>query len=257
MTASNGNKISTGIDIGSRTTKIVTFSDGNILDFKIFPTVYNMVDILSKEVKSNDGCGVVATGYGRQLVQPLVRCINVTEIKACAQAASYLDPEAESVIDIGGQDTKAIELKNCGFGRFEMNDRCAAGTGLFLEVMAEKLGYTIEEFGKEAMQANYPIRLNSMCTVFAESEVVSLMAKGEDRRCIALGIHLSVSRRIAAMASRIRTGKKILFVGGVANNPCIVSTLSKEMDINLRVPDNPDYTAALGAALIGMDKMKK
>jgi (R)-2-hydroxyacyl-CoA dehydratese activating ATPase len=137
-----------------------------------------------------------------------------------------------------------------------MNDRCAAGTGCFLEVMARTLGYRIEEFGAAAMQVDLPARINSMCTVFAESEVVSLIAKGEDRRSIALGLHLSVARRIAAMASRVMTEKSMVFVGGVANNPCMVSSISEEIGFPLAVPDRPELAVALGAALIGMESEK-
>jgi (R)-2-hydroxyacyl-CoA dehydratese activating ATPase len=254
LTAASRSKISTGIDIGSRTTKIVTLDDGGIVAARIFPTGHDPSDALKAAMRDIPGGAVTATGYGRRLVQRLVPCATITEIAACARGARHLQPDAESVIDIGGQDSKAIELKSSGFGEFEMNDRCAAGTGCFLEVMAKTLGYSIEEFGAEAMRADCPVRLNSMCTVFAESEVVSLIARGEDRSRIALGIHFAIARRIAAMASRIRTGRSILFVGGVANNPCIVSSLSEEIGCRLMVPVRPELAVALGAALIGLER---
>ena len=139
-----------------------------------------------------------------------------------------------------------------GFGRFEMNDRCAAGTGRFLEVMATALGYRLEDFGTEAPAADRPVQVNSMCTVFAESEVVSLIARGEDRRRIALGLHVSTARRVAAMASRTEMGSKVLFVGGVAKNPCIVAALGDELPCELVVPEDPELVVALGAALIAL-----
>jgi len=250
----NEHRIATGIDIGSRTTKIVTLNNGGMVAARIFPTGHDPLDTLKAAMQEVAGGALIATGYGRRLVQLMVPCPAVTEISACARAARFLQPDAESVIDIGGQDSKAIELNGRGFGAFEMNDRCAAGTGCFLEVMAKTLGYSIEEFGAEAMRADHPARLNSMCTVFAESEVVSLIARGEDRRRIALGLHLAVARRIAAMTSRIRTGERVVFVGGVANNPCIVSSLSEELGCRIMVPDSPELAVALGAALIGLDK---
>ena len=249
------NHISTGIDVGSRTTKIVVLSGVEMIHACIFPTGHDPLEQLRSALAGIPGIDrgtVVATGYGRRLAQSLTPCAVVTEILACARAARYLCPDAESVIDIGGQDAKAIELNERGFGAFEMNDRCAAGTGRFLEVMAKTLGYTVEEFGTEAMRADFPVQVNSMCTVFAESEVVSMIARGEDRRRIALGLHLSVAKRVAAMASRIRTGGRVVFVGGVANNPGIVSTLSGEMGCPLFVPDRPELAVAQGAALIGI-----
>jgi len=253
----NKYRISTGIDIGSRTTKIVVLSGDEVIHARIFPTGHDPLEQLHPALTAIPefaGGTVVATGYGRRLVQSMAPCVTVTEILACARAARRLFPNAESVIDIGGQDAKAIELHGRGFGAFEMNDRCAAGTGRFLEVMAKTLGYAIEEFGAEAMSADCAITVNSMCTVFAESEVVSMIARGVNRRRIALGLHLSVAKRVAAMASRIRTGKNIVFVGGVANNPGIVSTLSGEVGFPLLVPDRPELSVALGAALVGMEQ---
>lgn len=249
--------VTTGIDIGSRTTKIVALSDDTVVYSGIFPTGHSPLDQVKAalaEVPGFEGTRVVATGYGRRLVQSAIPCAIITEILACARAARHFYPDAESVIDIGGQDAKAIELNEHGFGAFEMNDRCAAGTGRFLEVMAQALGYAIEEFGAEAIRADFPAPVNSMCTVFAESEVISMIARGEDRRRIALGLHLSTAKRIAAMASRIRTGRRIVFVGGVANNSGMITALSGELGIPLLVPDRPELAVALGAAIIGMER---
>ncbi|KPJ52929.1 MAG: 3-hydroxyacyl-ACP dehydratase, partial [Planctomycetes bacterium DG_58] len=180
-------------------------------------------------------------------------CPVVTEIRACATGARWLSPDIGSALDIGGQDSKVVEVpREGGFGRFEMNDRCAAGTGRFLEVMAATLGCSVEDFGAEALRAERPVHVNSMCTVFAESEVVSLIARGEDRRRIALGLHIATARRVATMVSRIHTGKRILFVGGVANNPCMVQVLRDELSCELAVPERPELTVALGAALVGL-----
>ena len=245
-----------GVDLGSRLTKVVRInSAGKILDAHVLDTGHDPLRRLRRILKRPAAQPVMATGYGRHLAQAELAYPTVTEIRACARAARYLCPEAESVIDVGGQDSKAIELPRQGeFGRFEMNPRCAAGTGRFLEVMAAALGYSLEEFGAEALRADGPVPVTSKCTVFAESEVVSLIARGEDRRRIALGLHVAAAQRIAAMASRIELGRRTLFVGGVAKNPCMVKALSKEVPGDLVAPDRPELAVALGAALIALDE---
>jgi predicted CoA-substrate-specific enzyme activase len=218
-----------------------------------------------------DPASIVATGYGRRQAQERWGAQVVTEIRACARAARFLCPEATGVIDVGGQDAKAVELGRDGAAaRFEMNDRCAAGTGRFLEVMAAALGFSLDDFGPEALRADRPVLVSSMCTVFAESEVVSLLARGEDRRRIALGLIESIARRVAAMAARVDLGSRVLFVGGVARNSAVVRALAAECGMeplaglvgmphsgfrmpHLAVPPQPELAVALGAALIGLD----
>ena len=247
-----------GIDIGSRMTKIVRMTAGEITDSVVFETGHDPLAELHRAMRGMNGDAVVATGYGRRLAQTHFPGKTVTEIKACAYGAYHLETGCRSVIDIGGQDSKAIELNgNGGFGRFEMNDRCAAGTGRFLEVMAAALGYTVEDFGAEALCADMPAQVTSMCTVFAESEVVSLIARGEDRKRIALGLHTAIAQRIAAMASRIDIGKRVLLVGGVAKNPCLVELLREELGCEIVVPERPELVVAYGAALIGMKEAGK
>lgn len=244
-----------GIDLGSRMTKIVRLSGGQVTDAEVFDTGHDPLGHLRKALSGVTAEAILATGYGRHLARTELDYPTATEILACARAARHLCPDCESAIDIGGQDTKAIELSRPGgFDRFEMNDRCAAGTGRFLEVMAAALSYGVEDFGAEALQADRPVHVNSMCTVFAESEVVSLIARGEDRRRIALGLHAATARRVAAMASRINTGKRILFVGGVAKNPCMVALLREELEGEVIVPDRPELAVAIGAALIALDQ---
>jgi predicted CoA-substrate-specific enzyme activase len=251
-------KTALGIDLGSRMTKIVRLEDGRVAEAQEFDTGHDPLARVVEALRRHRADTVVATGYGRRLAQGHVPCLAVTEIRACARAAVHLLPGARAVIDIGGQDCKAIEVaEDGGFGRFEMNDRCAAGTGRFLEVMAAALGCTIAEFGPEALRADRPVEVSSMCTVFAESEVVSLVAKGEDRRRIGLGLHLATARRVAAMASRIKLGDPTLFVGGVARNACMVHALGEELPVKLVVPERPELAVALGAALIGLDALSR
>ena len=179
-----------GIDIGSRTIKVVIVDDQHkILHSLRTDTLH---DPLAQAIKLLNGVNydrIMATGYGRNLLADALTAKTVTEIKAHAKGARACFPEANAVLDIGGQDSKAIALfQNGNVKRFEMNDRCAAGTGKFLEIMARSLGYELDHFGEEALLAQGDIQISSMCTVFAESEVTSLIAKGVDRRQIARGV---------------------------------------------------------------------
>lgn len=214
---------------------------------------------------------IVATGYGRALVadalQPgpdttalpgeyaaaaiPVECI--TEIRAHALGACHHFPQARTVLDIGGQDTKAISLAPGGkVMRFEMNDRCAAGTGKFLEYTATVFQMDVAAFGAYALLGRNAPVINSMCTVFAETEATSLMAQGVPPESIALGLHQSIVRRTVNMLRRVGLEFPVVFAGGVANNPCIRQLLLKELDAPadmLLIPDEPDMGGALGAAL--------
>ncbi len=160
-------------------------------------------------------------------------------------------PEALAVLDIGGQDSKSIRLNEQGrVVKFEMNDRCAAGTGKFLEIMAQNLGFPLDEFGPAALDAQRDLQINSMCTVFAESEVTSLIAKGQDRQEIARGLHLSVVKRAVGMLNRVGAREPIVFSGGVAQNPCMVQMVSDALEKEILVPEHPQMMGALGAAII-------
>ncbi len=159
--------------------------------------------------------------------------------------------QVHAILDIGGQDSKVIALDEKGkIIKFEMNDRCAAGTGKFLEIMAHTLGYSLYEFGTEALNAVKDIQINSMCTVFAESEVTSLLSKGEERKEIALGLHRSVIRRAIGMLKRISINGPVVFSGGVAKNPCMSYLLRQELEHDIVIPEHPQMTGALGAALL-------
>ena len=192
---------------------------------------------------------VVATGYGRHLARERLGCSVITEIKAHALGASRLFPTCRTVIDIGGQDSKVIRVESGRQVNFEMNDRCAAGTGRFLEVMAATLGYTLSEFGQEALAAPASVAINSMCTVFSESEVISLIAGGESKQSIALGLHESIVNRLLALVGRVGVEPPVVLTGGVARNPCIRALLERRLGVPLLVPEEPQIVGALGAAL--------
>ncbi len=238
-----------GLDIGSRTIKFVLLEDKTLKDYIILDTGVDPLDKI-KKILANYNCEqVIATGYGRYLIQKTLGFPIVSEIKAHAQGACFFCPNCRTVIDIGGQDSKVIRVRNKRVENFEMNDRCAAGTGRFLEVMATTLGFSIDDFSKYALQAKNSINLNSMCTVFAESEVISLITQGEDVCNIALGIHNAIVNRIWAMIVKAGYEDDIVFTGGVAKNQCIVHLLRERLNKNIYIPEEPQIVGALGAGL--------
>jgi predicted CoA-substrate-specific enzyme activase len=175
----------------------------------------------------------------------------VTEIKAYAVGAKALFPEVRMILDIGGQDSKAIALNQDGKGlKFEMKDRCAAGTGKFLEIMARTLGFTLDEFGPEALKGQKEMQISSSCTVFPESEVTCLPAKGAGRHDVALALHHSVVRRATGMVKRVSVEQPVLFAGGVARNFCVTRLLEDALQTPMIVPENPQMVGAIGAALL-------
>jgi len=239
-----------GIDIGSRTIKLVLLENGNLSDFQIIDTGHHPLARSRELLNGYRVDKIVATGYGRHSAKTHFAHTVVTEIKAHAFGAHFLFPKCRTIIDVGGQDSKAIRVEEDGqVEDFEMNDRCAAGTGRFLEVMAKTLSFKIEEFGDQALKAKHSVNISSTCTVFSESEVVSLIASGEDRRNIALGVHQAIVHRLAAMANKIGLKEDIVFAGGVAKNKCIASILERKMGAKLFIPKEPQIVGALGAAL--------
>ncbi len=244
-----------GIDIGSRSIELVVLgSDGPSRQLKT-QTTFDPLGQCERLVEGIAGGRIIATGYGRKLFADSFRQMNVatiTEIQAYALGAKFLYPEAKAVLDIGGQDTKVISLSQAGkILKFEMNDRCAAGTGKFLEFMATALQIPLESFGDFALGADRRIQISSMCTVFAESEATSLMARGERPENIAMGLHMAIVQRTAAMLRRVGVSAPLVFAGGVARNPCVVRLLEEELGEPVIVPDDPDMVGALGAALFG------
>lgn len=243
-----------GIDIGSRTIELVVLRDGEIIENRQADSGFDPMAQARELLEGVEHDHIMATGYGRHLFELLFDAPTVTEIKAYAVGAKVLFPEVQTILDIGGQDSKAIAVNDAGkVTKFEMNDRCAAGTGKFLEIMAQALGYSLDQFGIKALEATRDIQISSMCTVFAESEVTSLVAKGEARQDIALGLHRSVVKRAAGMMKRVSIKEPVLFAGGVARNPCIRHLLEEALDRDILVPENPQMVGALGAALLSSE----
>jgi len=241
-----------GLDIGSRTIALVEWDGERVVRAEVVNTG---TDPLANSRDLTQGRAyhrLVGTGYGRHLVAERELADEVmTEIKAYAIGAYHLYPDVQTVLDIGGQDSKVISIGPGGrVVRFEMNDRCAAGTGRFLENMAHALEIGVEEFGPHALEAEgRAVTVSSMCTVFAESEVVSLIARGEDSRRVAFGLHRAIADRTGAMVRRIGLRERFVFAGGVANNPCLRQLFADALGVPVTIPDNPQILGALGAAL--------
>jgi predicted CoA-substrate-specific enzyme activase len=247
-----------GIDIGSITTKAAVMRDGALLGTRVIFTGYNaetaglrvFEEVLADlRIEPSAVERIVSTGYGRNSVKMAQKA--VTEITCHAAGAFYLNPRIRSIIDIGGQDSKAILVDGNGKVKdFAMNDKCAAGTGRFLEVMARALEVDLNDFGAISLTADNPSKISSLCTVFAESEVISLISKGEKRENIIAGIHESIAARVAAMANRIGVGEPVMMTGGVAMNMGVVRALEKKLEKALEVSDKAQVNGAIGAALL-------
>jgi predicted CoA-substrate-specific enzyme activase len=242
--------ISAGIDIGSRTVKLVAVMDGKITVTRKANNSFEPVAVGREMLEGVLYDELTATGYGRHIFKQHFDCSVISEIKAFATGARALFPDCQAILDIGGQDTKVSYLGKDGrVLKFEMNDKCAAGTGRFLEIMAGAMNYRIEEFGEAALRANTAARISSMCTVFAESEVISLLNSGAKREDVALGIHDAITRRVLSMLGRLPAFSNLVFAGGVARNQCIRHLLERSLRLPVLVPDEPQIMGALGAAL--------
>jgi predicted CoA-substrate-specific enzyme activase len=253
--------ITMGIDAGAATTKAVLLQGEKIRGFRITETAFDFVsaaqhvfdETLSEactpagEVKT-----ICATGYGRTSI--VFADMTISEISAHARGVLFFQPGIRGIIDIGGQDSKVIALEDGHVTDFLMNDKCAAGTGKFLEYTARALEVPIGEFAPLALTSRHPASITSMCTVFAESEVLSLRARGICREDIAAGLIASIAARIVPMVRRLHLEEPIAFVGGVALNAAMRVALENELGTTLFVPDHPQITGALGAARVAQSR---
>jgi len=238
-----------GLDLGSRTVKLAVVRGGELLSAQVVESSFEPHQQAQQLLKDFAGLPVVATGYGRHLAQRHFARSVITEIKAHAIGARHLFPGCRTILDVGGQDSKVIALDAAGkVVQFQMNDKCAAGTGRFLEMMAASLGYTLAEFSAAA-RAGQAVPISSMCAVFAESEVVSLKNRGTPPEDIAHAVHLAVVERLAAMLERLGVNGELVFSGGVANNSFLTEALARKLGRPLQIPARPDIVGALGAAL--------
>ncbi len=258
-----------GIDIGSLSCDAVLIDEqGQSLAWTVVPTgAANLIaiqrardEVLAKAgIEGSQITATVATGYGRDRVPE--RLASVTEITCHARGIKQRLPGTDVLIDIGGQDSKAIRLDpNGAVANFGMNDKCAAGTGRFLEAIARTLELEIEQLGELDAKATRELTLSSMCTVFAESEVVSLVAEGAEVSDIVRGLHRAIAARTMSLVKRVArdlTGLKVAMSGGVARNPGAVRAIQELLDCPIQLPAEPDTIGALGAALIARDRARR
>jgi predicted CoA-substrate-specific enzyme activase len=253
-----------GIDAGSNTIKAVILGDGGILSSHVIKTGFGGEEQASRCL--TDACVkggidrgqivcVYSTGYGREYLSfPQGRR---SEIMCHATGVHWLLPAVRTIVDIGGQDSKGIRLDERGeVENFNMNDKCAAGTGRFLETMAHALQIPLEEFGESALRATEPVRVSSTCTVFAESEVISHVARGKKREEILLGVCQSIVDRVAGIVRSVGVKPPVAMTGGVALNPAVVKLMGNRLGCQILVPPDPQITGALGAALLAHQHVK-
>ena len=255
------NKYTLGLDIGSTTSKaIILDKKKNIVFFKIIDSGSDLEKSAIKLYKiclsllgtgTNGACPlltVISTGYGRYKVPFATK--QITEITAHGIGTKYLFPKTKTIIDLGGQDSKIIKLNKDGQTiDFIMNDKCAAGCGRFLETMAKKLKTPLSSFEKLAKNSKKNLNINSTCTVFAESEIISHLAKGEKKDNIIKGIHTNLISKIINMGNYIGFEEEVILTGGVAKNIHLKHLLQKTLKKKVKSPKEPQITAALGAAL--------
>ena len=248
-----------GIDIGSRTIKIVIMNPNTmqIKDFYITDTTATpkaqaekaIEKILSKNnIEKDEIVYTVATGYSREQFPNSNK--TVTEITCQACGINYFFPNAKTIIDIGGQDSKIIKIENGIVCDFTMNDRCAAGTGRFLEIAEKIIEIERDKIWETVKDVKNPLPISSMCVVFAESEIISLIANGKNRAEIFAGVLLAIAKRTTALAGRINIEEPLIFTGGVANSKAMTASLEKSLGIKITIPQNPTITAAVGASII-------
>ncbi|NLY71569.1 MAG: hypothetical protein GX076_07860 [Clostridiales bacterium] len=251
-----------GIDNGSTSTNAVIIdNNNNIISFAIVPTGVKVAESAQKALDEalnkagleiEDISKIVTTGYGRARID--FRTKDVTEITCHAKGAYFLNPNVRTIIDIGGQDSKVIRLdENGNVTDFVMNDKCAAGTGRFIEMMAQSLQLTLEEMSTYGLKWNEDIAISSMCSVFAQSEVVSLIASDKKLEDIVHGINNSIASKVISLGKRGKLEREFMMTGGVARNIGVVRAIEEKLEAEITVPEEPDICGALGAALIASE----
>jgi (R)-2-hydroxyacyl-CoA dehydratese activating ATPase len=260
-------ELSAGVDIGSTTTKAVLIdADQKVIAFSIIDTTYDRnksgQEVLERALKKIDGtvadlAAIFSTGYGRRSFELSEKAI--PEIICHARGTVHLLPGVKTIIDVGGQDFKIIELNSDGsIAKFDMNDKCAAGTGRFFEVLSKRLlNVQMEDLGPLALSSRNPCLLSSTCTVFAESEIVSYLSQGIPQSDIAMGMLISVAKRVWAMGKQagIAFEEPIVVSGGIARNVAAKRAFEERFGKSVYLIENPQMQAALGAALIACDSL--
>lgn len=258
-----------GIDIGSTTSKAVLIDENKeVLNFSVIHTSFNRdksgQDVLDEALKKicltrEDVKYILSTGYGRRSLTIANKVL--PEIICHSTGTKFLYPDVRTIIDIGGQDSKAISLDEKGMiTKFEMNDKCAAGTGRFFEVLTDRLlNVPMDELGPLSLESKNPSVISSMCTIFAETEIISFLSEGVAKEDIAAGMAKSIAKRVVAMgrAGQIKYEEPIIFSGGVAKNVGVTKAFEEILGKKVNAITNPQETAALGAALAGLAEYNK
>jgi predicted CoA-substrate-specific enzyme activase len=251
-----------GVDVGSTQTKAVIVDEaGTIVARALVETGANVIRAAENAFSTALESGnlteeevefVVGTGYGRYKVT--FGNTQVTEISCHGRGAVHMFPGTRTVVDMGGQDTKAISVSERGeILDFCMNDKCAAGTGRFLGAASSALSIPLDDLGPTALRGEKPVKISTTCTVFAESEVLSWLGKGKKIEDILLGVHKSIAARSAGLLRRVGVQEAVTFTGGVARNTAMVASLEERLGLTLNVSEDSHYMGALGAALFALD----
>ena len=248
-----------GIDVGSTASKCIIMRNGEEIVAKSLIDVgagtsgpQRAIEAVLEDagMKKEDMAYTLATGYGRTSLMDGIADKQMSELSCHAKGASFLFPNVHTVIDIGGQDVKVLHIDTGAIANFQMNDKCAAGTGRFLDVMARVLEVKVEDLGRLGAMSKKKVGISSTCTVFAESEVISQLSMGTDKCDIIDGIHRSVAHRVTGLAHRIGVVPDVVMTGGVAQNTGVVKALQEELGCPIKTSPLTQYNGALGAALL-------
>ena len=254
-----------GVDIGSTMTKVMIVDEGEELCSRIVgPTGAEHRRLANKVMEEalkqanlpfNQISYVVATGYGRVNVPFADR--QITELSCHAKGVASLFPNVKIAIDIGGQDAKGMKIINGNLVDFVMNDKCAAGTGRFLEVVSDALGIKVEDLGNISLKSTNKVKISSVCTIFAQQEVVSYLSEGMPLEDIVAGLHESIAGRVVRMVKRLKIEPDVVLTGGVAKNIGVVKAVRENIGCEVLVPEDPLLSGALGAAILGKETVLK
>ncbi len=250
--------ITAGIDCGAKNTKTVIFQNGKLIGTGCVPTGFDQKNAVNASfnialkdagVEQNRVDSIGATGSGAKSIQA---DIYINDIKAIAAAANHFFPNARTVADIGAEEARAAKISDKGEALdFAINEKCAAGSGAFLEAMSRALETPLEQLGLLALSSSNSISINAQCTIFAESEVVGLIHAKKEKQDISKAIHDAIAGRIASMIRRIGVNPELVVLGGVARNPGFIAALKRELETEtILIPDLPEYAAAIGAAVL-------
>ncbi len=254
--------ITAGIDMGAKYIKVVILKDGDILGKAMVATGFEPATSASECLKKaaqesgidlSDINHITSTGAGRKAA-PHIHS-DITDVGAAAKGVTHVDKDVRTVIDVGAEEGRGIKVEADGkVVDFAVNEKCAAGAGAFAEAMSRALEVSLDEFGKLSLQSDKTIPMNAQCAVFAESEVVSLVHAKTPKHDISRAVHDAIASRIVSMVRRVGVNEKVALIGGVSHNPGFVDALNRGLEMQVIVPENPEYVGALGAALVASER---